>query len=33
MPELDWDYGYQAAIGLIIISFVIALIYFKRKMD
>lgn len=31
MPELDWDYGYPAAIGLMVISFVIALIYFKKK--
>lgn len=31
MPELEWDYGYPAAIGLMVISFVIALIYFKKK--
>lgn len=31
MPELEWEYGYPAAIGLMIISFVIALIYFKKK--
>jgi magnesium transporter len=29
MPELEWDHGYPAAIGLMVISFVIALIYFK----
>lgn len=31
MPELEWEYGYPSAIGLMIISFVIALIYFKKK--
>ncbi|MEZ7498156.1 CorA family divalent cation transporter [Flavobacterium sp. Arc3] len=31
MPELEWEYGYPAAIGLMVISFVIALIYFKRR--
>jgi magnesium transporter len=31
MPELDWKFGYASAIGLMIISFIIALIYFKMK--
>lgn len=31
IPELEWKYGYPIAIGLMIISFVIALIYFKMK--
>ena len=31
IPELDWKFGYPAAIGLMIISFIIAIIYFKRK--
>ena len=31
MPELDWKFGYPSAIGLMIISFIIALIYFKMR--
>lgn len=31
MPELDWPFGYPAAIGLMVISAAIPLIYFKRK--
>jgi magnesium transporter len=33
MPELDWEFGYPLAIGLMIISIILALIYFKMKMD
>jgi magnesium transporter len=29
MPELDWEFGYPLAIGLMIISIILALIYFK----
>jgi len=31
IPELEWRFGYPIAIGLMIISFIIALIYFKWK--
>jgi magnesium transporter len=31
MPELKWLFGYPAAIGLMILSFIIAIIYFKKK--
>lgn len=31
MPELDWEYGYVFAIGLILVCFVAPLIWFKRK--
>jgi magnesium transporter len=31
MPELGWAFGYPTAIGLMIISFLIAVAYFKRK--
>jgi magnesium transporter len=31
MPELDWEFGYPLAIGLMIISFILALIYFKMR--
>jgi magnesium transporter len=31
MPELNWKFGYPSAIGLMIISFIIALIYFKMR--
>ena len=31
MPELDWKFGYPVAIGIMVISFIIAIIYFKRK--
>ncbi len=31
MPELDWQYGYLFAIGLMIAFVVIILFYFKRK--
>lgn len=31
MPELSWDYGYIFAIGLMILSSVITLIYFKKR--
>ncbi len=31
IPELDWIYGYPTAIGLMIISFIVAIAYFKRK--
>lgn len=31
IPELDWRLGYPAAIGLMIISFIIAIVYFKMK--
>ncbi|RKD16110.1 magnesium and cobalt transport protein CorA [Pelobium manganitolerans] len=31
MPELDWDYGYLAAILLMVISSLGTLIYFKKK--
>lgn len=30
MPELEWNIGYPLAIGLMIISFIIALLYFKK---
>lgn len=31
IPELEWEYGYPAAIGLMILSFIMVLIYFKIK--
>lgn len=31
MPELDWDYGYLFAIGLMILSVGMTLYFFKRK--
>ena len=31
MPELDWAYGYPTAIGLMALSAIIPLIYFRRK--
>ncbi|MGK0391460.1 MAG: magnesium transporter [Maribacter sp.] len=31
IPELDWRFGYPIAIGLMIISFIIAIVYFKMK--
>ena len=31
MPELDWQWGYPAAIGLMILSAVIPFVYFRRK--
>ena len=31
IPELDWRFGYPIAIGLMIISFIIAVAYFKMK--
>jgi magnesium transporter len=31
IPELEWRYGYPTAIGLMIISFIIAIVYFKMK--
>ena len=31
IPELDWKFGYPIAIGLMIISFIIAIVYFKLK--
>jgi magnesium transporter len=31
MPELKWQYGYPLAIGLMIVSAVLPIFYFKRK--
>ncbi len=31
MPELEWQYGYAMAVGLMIFSGVVPYIYFKRK--
>jgi magnesium transporter len=31
IPELNWDYGYLFAIGLMILSSVLTLVYFKKK--
>lgn len=31
MPELDWPYGYPIAIGLMIASSLVTLLYFKKK--
>ena len=31
MPELDWQWGYPAAVGLMVISAVIPFVYFRRK--
>jgi magnesium transporter len=31
MPELQWDYGYPYAIGLMVLSALIPLAYFRRK--
>jgi magnesium transporter len=31
IPELAWRFGYPAAIGLMLISFIITIAYFKMK--
>ena len=31
IPRLEWRFGYPTAIGLMIISFIIAIVYFKMK--
>jgi len=31
MPELDWDYGYYAILGVMFLVFVLLAVYFKRK--
>ena len=31
MPELDWPFGYPMAIGLMIVSALLPLLYFKRR--
>ncbi|RZI59541.1 MAG: magnesium transporter, partial [Zymomonas sp.] len=31
MPELDWQFGYPMAIGLMLISAVLPLIFFRHK--
>ena len=31
IPELEWRFGYPMAMGLMIISFILAVVYFKRK--
>ncbi len=31
MPELDWEYGYPWALGLMVIVAIIPVIYFRRK--
>jgi magnesium transporter len=31
MPELDWEYGYPVALGLMFLAAVIPFVYFKRK--
>lgn len=31
MPELDWPYGYPLAIGLMLASSLVTLLYFKKK--
>jgi len=31
MPELEWDYGYPFALGLMVLSAVVPYLYFKRR--
>ncbi|WP_111708680.1 CorA family divalent cation transporter [Lutibacter citreus] len=31
IPELEWKFGYPIAIGLMILCFIIAIVYFKNK--
>jgi magnesium transporter len=31
MPELHWEYGYLLSIGVMVISAVLPVLYFKRK--
>ena len=31
MPELYWQYGYFFALGLMLISMIVAFVFFKRK--
>jgi len=31
IPELDWKFGYPIAISLMIMSFIVAIVYFKMK--
>ena len=31
MPELNWDYGYPIALGLMFLAAIIPFVYFKRK--
>jgi magnesium transporter len=31
MPELDWHYGYPIALGLMALSAIVPVVYFRRK--
>ena len=31
MPELEWTYGYEWGLGLILLSALIPIIWFKRR--
>lgn len=31
MPELEWEFGYPFSIGLMVVSVVMTLVFFKRK--
>jgi magnesium transporter len=31
MPELQWDFGYPMALGLMVVSAVLPIVYFRRK--
>jgi magnesium transporter len=31
MPELDWHWGYFAALGVMFVIFVLMLMWFRRK--
>ena len=31
MPELGWDFGYPVAIGLMVVTAILPVLYFKRK--
>jgi magnesium transporter len=31
MPELQWQYGYPFAIGLMVLSAVVPMVYFRKR--
>jgi magnesium transporter len=31
LPELEWTFGYPMALGLMVLSAVLPILYFKRK--
>ncbi|MDO9202657.1 MAG: CorA family divalent cation transporter, partial [Hydrogenophaga sp.] len=31
MPELEWAYGYPLAIGLMVLSAIVPMVYFRKR--